>query len=433
MLALVRIALRNLLLHRERGLLLFGIIASATAVLVGMMALKTGVATAQREAVTTFLSGDLNVGGFFKVHPDTIAPVIGDIGRVRGVVEPLVPAGCGLRERGRDRVIAGAGRHRTRSYVTSLDVARERESFRLFKVKEGALDGLERPRTVALSTQLAARLRVKVGDVATLFSKTVGDKRNALDVEVVAITDRAGVLGETSGIVVSNATLRELGGYRPEAAGVLQLTCALSAPELDALGGRLREALRQADFEVLPAAHEAYADKLAPLLREGWSGQRLDVTTWQDESVFLSFVTDGLGALTVLLGLVVLAVIMVGLFVALNVAVRERTREIGTLRAMGMHRTSVVGMFLLEGLLLGLLASATGACAAVALCTLLQEAVTLPEAVSSLFFSGTLPLQPSLGEVVFAVFLITLGSALASLVPAARAASLSPRSAMESL
>jgi putative ABC transport system permease protein len=172
---------------------------------------------------------------------------------------------------------------------------------------------------------------------------------------------------------------------------------------------------------------------MAELLREGWAGQRIDVSTWEDESVFLSFVTQGLGILSVLVGLIVLGLVVVSLFVALSVAVRERTREIGTLRAMGMQRRSVVALFMLEGLLLGLMASATGAATALALCALLRDAVALPETVSGLFFSASLPLAPRPGEALVAVAVITAGACLASIVPALRAASLTPRAAMESL
>ncbi|OJT18523.1 permease [Archangium sp. Cb G35] len=432
MLAVLRIALRNLLLHRERGLLLFCVISGASALLVGVMALKTGVAATQREVVTTFLSGDLNIGGYFKVHPDSIAPVIGEAPRVRAVVEPLLPAECSLRERGRGQATAGAGRYRAGSYMMGLDVAREQQTLHHFKLKEGSLQSLEKPRTVALSTQLAERLRVGRGDVTTLFAQTAGGKRNALDVEVVALTERAGLLGESAGILVSNATLRELGGYRPQAAGVFQLMCG-ETTDVDGLASRLREALRQGGFEVLPASHDAYGDKMAPLLREGWAGQRLDVSTWEDESSFLSFINDGLSALTLLVGMLVFGLVLVGLFVSLNVAVRERTREIGTLRAMGMQRPAVVGMFVLEGLLLGLVASSLGAALAAAVCTLLQGAVSLPEALAGFLFSGTLPLEPHLSQSVSAVVLVTVAAGLASILPAARAASLPPRSAMESL
>jgi putative ABC transport system permease protein len=214
--------------------------------------------------------------------------------------------------------------------------------------------------------------------------------------------------------------------------GTLQFSCG-DDTDVDALGGHVRQSLREAGFTVIPPSNEDFGSKMGPLLREGWAGQRLDVTTWEDESVFLSFVTHGLAALTVLVGLIVIAVIMVGLFVSLSVAVRERTREIGTMRAMGMQRTSVVALFVLEGLLLALMASAAGACAATVLCTLLRDTIALPEAVSGLFFSTSLPLEPRPGQALLAVFLITLSAGVASVVPALRAASLNPRSAMESL
>lgn len=437
MLTLLQVALRNLFAHRERALLLLAVVAGASAVLVLTMALSAGVSAAHREAITTYLSGELNVGGYFKVHPDSIAPVMGDAGKVREAVTPHVPAGCHLRERGRGRATVGVAQRRFSSYLVSVDVAGERGSLGAFRPNDGDLEALARPRTVALSTTVAGQLQVAKGDMATLFAEPVGTlRRNALDVEVVAIVENAGLLGGSSGILLSNDTLRELEGYRTGSASVLQLVCAdggAPAEDLDGLSGTWREALRKAGFEVLPALHEAYGDKLAPMLREGWRGQRVDVSTWKDESAFLSFVTDGLGALTLLLGLVVLGVVVVGLFTALSVAVRERTREIGTLRAMGMQRPSVVGLFMLEGLLLGLVGSVSGAVAALALCSVLRGSIALPGPLIDFFFSTTLPLEPGLGAAVLAVGLVTSAAGLAALVPAFRAASLSPRSAMEAL
>ena len=43
------------------------------------------------------------------------------------------------------------------------------------------------------------------------------------------------------------------------------------------------------------------------------------------------------------------------------IAIRERTREIGTLRAIGMQRRAVLRMFLLESLMLGLVGTVGGA------------------------------------------------------------------------
>ncbi|NTX36079.1 FtsX-like permease family protein [Myxococcus sp. CA033] len=434
MLSLIQLALRNLFAHRERALLLLGIAAAASGVIVSVSSLSAGVAAAQREAITTFISGDLNVGGFFKVHPDSIAPVVGDAAKVRGVLAKSVPEGCSVRERGRSFALAGAGRRRTGSFLVGMDVVGERGALERFRVASGSLESLARPRTLAISTTLAERLQVKPGDIATLFAQPVGGgRRNALDVEVVAITEKAGLLGESAGLLVSNDTLRELDGYKPGSAGVLQLVCGDTPVDVDALGDTLRESLRGAGFDVLPATNESYAEKQMPLLREGWRGQRLDVSTWEDESSFLSFVTLGLAALAVLVSAVVLVLVVIGLFVALSVAVRERTREIGTLRAMGMHRRSLVALFLMEGLLLGLVGSTLGAVLASGLCVVLRGAVPLQGEISNLFFSGTLPLAPSLGLGLLSVVLVTIGAGLATIVPAARAASLTPRSAMEAL
>ncbi|WP_342379688.1 FtsX-like permease family protein [Myxococcus stipitatus] len=437
MFVLFQMALGNLRAHRERALLLFLVVAGASGVLVMSMALTAGVASAHREATTTYLSGEVNVGGYFKVHPDSVAPVMGSSAKVREVLTPLVPEGCHLRERGRGRATVGVARRRYSSFLVSLDVAGEKQALDAIVMKEGDLNALARPRTLVLSTAMAERLKVGVGDMATLFTESIGTlRRNAVDVEVVAIMQGAGLLGSSSGILVSNATLGELQGYRAGAAGVLQLECLASAAggrDPNALGDSWRQALRSAGFEVLPAMNKAYGDKLAPMLREGWRGQRLDVSTWEDESWFLRFITDGLSALTVLLGLIMLAVVVVGLFMAQSVAVRERTREIGTLRAMGLQRPLVAVLFMTEGLLLGALGSVCGAAAALGACVLLRDSIPLPGPLADFFFSPHLPLSPDVGSAVVAVVLVTFCASLAVLVPSLRAAWLSPRSAMESL
>ena len=54
---------------------------------------------------------------------------------------------------------------------------------------------------------------------------------------------------------------------------------------------------------------------------------------------------------------ILIAIIIIGIMNTMWIAIRERTREIGTLRAIGMHRREVLWMFLLESLMLGLFAT----------------------------------------------------------------------------
>src|SRR6185436_1714509 len=50
----------------------------------------------------------------------------------------------------------------------------------------------------------------------------------------------------------------------------------------------------------------------------------------------------------------------VGVVNAMLMSVHERTREIGTVRALGMRRAAVVRMFVLEGVALGTVSAAAG-------------------------------------------------------------------------
>ncbi len=55
---------------------------------------------------------------------------------------------------------------------------------------------------------------------------------------------------------------------------------------------------------------------------------------------------------------------MIGAMITMYAAVANRQREIGTLRALGFSRTSILGCFLLESTVLALIGGAVGASAA---------------------------------------------------------------------
>jgi putative ABC transport system permease protein len=59
-------------------------------------------------------------------------------------------------------------------------------------------------------------------------------------------------------------------------------------------------------------------------------------------------------------GLIILLIAGVGILNLMLMAVFERTREIGLLAAMGLKRREIVALFLLEGVLIGLLGALAG-------------------------------------------------------------------------
>jgi putative ABC transport system permease protein len=135
---------------------------------------------------------------------------------------------------------------------------------------------------------------------------------------------------------------------------------------------------------------------------------------------------------------VVAATSLIVLFVMLY-TVRERTKEIGTLKAIGFSNLNVMGQFMLEGILLSMIAGvvgiAIGTIAAPTLSSLLLPSINLFGSGAGASFtrnvglSSAATLNPQLILLAFgaAILLGTLGS----LYPAWRAAKIRPAEAMK--
>jgi len=114
------------------------------------------------------------------------------------------------------------------------------------------------------------------------------------------------------------------------------------------------------------------------------------------------------------------------------IAIRERTREIGTLRAIGMQREQVVRQFLLEALMLGALATLIGALLGFAAGSAINSAqIPVPIAGQIFLLSNHFFISLHLSSLASAVVTITLVTGLAALYPSLRAAKLQPVSAMQ--
>jgi putative ABC transport system permease protein len=89
-------------------------------------------------------------------------------------------------------------------------------------------------------------------------------------------------------------------------------------------------------------------------------GERARVETFEEAGRFsFSIIQANETALAVLSAFLFLAA-AVGIVNSMLMSVHERTREIGTVRALGMRRAMVVRLFILEGFALGVVAATAG-------------------------------------------------------------------------
>jgi ABC-type lipoprotein release transport system permease subunit len=426
----LQIAARNLLKHTKRNLLLGGAIATVTALLVVMGALTEGIRSAMLESASTLMTGHVNVGGFFKITSGTSAPLVTDYEKVLADVRRLVPEIDYVTVRGRGWAKGVSERSSMDLVLAGVDIAREPGFRRVVRMKEGSLEELAKPDTILLFEDQAKRLEVGVGDAITISAPTARGVSNTADVRVVAIARNLGILSAFN-VFLPSDTLRSLYQLNASTTGALHLYLE-DATEAGHVAARLRGGLAKAGWRVMDPDPRPYWEKLMGKVNsEDWVGQKLDVTTWEDELTFISWILSAILGITGLLMFILLVIVVIGILNTLAIAIRERTREIGTLRAIGMQRSKVLWLFLLEAALLGLAGTACGALFGVTLAVAVNAAhLAVPESMQFFLMQQQLTMTV-LGRTVVSrslfILAVTTGAAVA---PALHAARLKPITAM---
>ncbi|PKM44873.1 MAG: ABC transporter substrate-binding protein [Gammaproteobacteria bacterium HGW-Gammaproteobacteria-1] len=156
----------------------------------------------------------------------------------------------------------------------------------------------------------------------------------------------------------------------------------------------------------------------------------LEVHDWKKLTPFTA-IANMIDLLTLFIKVMLVGIVLISIMNVMVMAVYERMREIGTLAAIGTPPRRILGLFVAEGLLLGLAGTVIG--------TLISlGAVGLLRVYPVYFDFGrqeNLQLVPSLaaGDVLFIGVLVTIIAVLASLQPAWKASRMDPITALRAV
>ncbi len=423
------IAFRSLMQHRLRTLLLGSAIAGVTALLVTLTGAFVGIKTTLLVSATTLMSGHVNVAGFYKSSPTSAAPVVTNYKKVREIIAKEVPELDYVVQRGRGwaKLVSESGSQQVG--IGGIDINHEPGFRKVVQIKEGKFEDLEKPNAMLIFEAQARKLGVKVGDTMTIVAPTFRGTNNTLDVTLVAIAADIGMLSSWN-TFMNDQGLRQLYQLNDETTGALQLYLK-DIEQVKPVQERLRKVLAAGGFELLDPDPRPYFAKFDSVNRENWTGQKLDVTNWEDETSFVQWIVTALTVLATMVIVALVAIIGVGIMNVMWISIRERTREIGTLRAVGMQRGSVMAMFMAEGTLLGFMGTVGGGVLGVLLSVGLTQAhISLPPSWQFIFFSERLVISPTAFWVFFSVGFITAAITAISIIPSFLAARLKPITAM---
>ncbi len=267
-----------------------------------------------------------------------------------------------------------------------------------FRTTQPGVDG-----GIAIGVRLASKLTVYPGDIVTLVAPA-GSKYNRSLGSFVPKWRRYEVTGlfetgmydyDNSYVVMRRETAQDFAG----------LDSAVTGLEV-----------RLAD----PRHADTFATTLEAQL--GYPYRALD---WQSQnrSLFSALKLEKLGmGLVVFLICVVAAFNIVG---TLTMVVRDKTREIGILLAMGMRPASIRRIFLAQGVFIGLVGTALGAVFGLLLGASVNNGQLIP-IDPSIYFIDHLPVHTELQDALFVIVASLLIATLAPLYPSIQAARLEP-------
>ena len=145
---------------------------------------------------------------------------------------------------------------------------------------------------------------------------------------------------------------------------------------------------------------------------------------WQDRNSSLADALTAQAQTGTLIQMFSLISVLIGIASALSLSAARRRSEIGIMRAFGVSRPFIASVFIVQGLLIGIIGASLGCCLGYGLCSWLA---TFSKPDGSL----ALPIAPAEGGYVLVIVLTTAGAVLASVIPARSAARLDALEAIQ--
>ncbi len=265
-------------------------------------------------------------------------------------------------------------------------------------VKEGRIDALAKPGTILIGKEIASHLGLFNGDAFTLMVPFGGVSPMGAVPETVKV--RVGGIFETGMYEIDNTLI------------------IMSLADVESMFG-----LGPTGIEVKIADVYKANEIQKEIIRRLGPGYFARTWIQMNRNLFSALKLEKIAMFIILALIIVVA--SFNIVSSLIMTVMEKRKDVAILKAIGAKKKSIMKIFMVEGITIGIFGALIGSLSGYLLCEIQQryKIITLPK---DIYYISTLPMKISVFDVFLLALVTTCICILATLYPSYRAAKIDP-------
>ena len=298
----------------------------------------------------------------------------------------------------------------------------KKEFFNIIGAKGETEEDITKKKAVLISEEFAAKNGIKLKDKILFMYKSKFREDAEIEFEVTGLYKGKGAISGNV-IVVNEEALYK--NYYPYVPKVNDEKFVKKSGMDKYFAKEWKKLERSKDYDSLMKKNKKERG-------DGSARGKSDVVTMYEGASEILKMEYVLNLITLAAGLIIFFIILIGVINTLRMTIKERTREIGSIRAIGMQKKDVRNSFILETVILSFVSSIVGFIAALLIMLPLGKVVfkNVDSALGMFLINGHLHFKLNIVLVIISIVVIVAISAITAFFPARRAAQMSVADAL---
>jgi putative ABC transport system permease protein len=436
----IRIAYRNVGRQKKRTFLLAGAVGIGFFLITLVGGFTGGLAESARQNFSQLFGGHLYFSGSLVSGRNSVISVMANPEPLESVIAAYKDRITSVQKRSSSSGTLIFGTKELRQSIAGVNFTAEKNFRSSLKLVAGSLEKIMEPSSLVLPDDVAKKLNVSVGESVLFKNSTVYAQQNVTEFIVIATFVGQSTFGVSSGY----ANL-----------STINILLGLKADEYQSLNIWLRD-----ESKIDETANLIYSDlsKVAPVAArassngqdsqrdmmarfiggtkkvaagESWKGTKYSISTLNELMSQFTTIIGTIDSISLWIFVILMLITMVGVMNSFRMIMVERTGEIGTMRALGVHRSGIRDIFLWEALLITLSGAIAGYLIALAVMGIASVPTLSGASILSFFLDKShLAFKISLLEAIRNIAILAVFSLIAVSFPARAAAKLEPAVAL---